>query len=184
VIYVFTFVLVLIFTLMIKKTPWLERKFSFDFPVSHFPVIAERLRGTPARIEDMVKNISDTQLRVKKENGWSIKEHIGHLNDLEELHERRLQEYLDGKDKLTPADMSNAKTYGANHNDTPVAELVAALRATRNAFIKKTERLTEEQLSRIALHPRLQQRIRLVDMFFFVAEHDDQHITTMRELLQ
>lgn len=169
---------------MIKKTPWLERKFSFDFPVSHFPVIVERLRGTPARIEDMVKNISDEKLRSKKENGWSIKEHIGHLNDLEELHEKRLKEYLEGKDKLTPADMSNAKTYGAKHNDMPVQELLAELRSTRNSFIKEMETLSEEQLNRIAMHPRLQQRIRLVDMFFFVAEHDDQHITTMRELMQ
>jgi hypothetical protein len=169
---------------MIKKTPWLERKFSFDFPVSHFPVIVERLRGAPARIEDMVATISEEKLRAKKENGWSIKEHIGHLNDLEEFHEKRLQEYSDGKDKLSPADMSNEKTYGAKHNEIPVAELLAKLRSTRNSFIKKMEMLSEEQLNCIALHPRLQQRIRLVDMFFFVAEHDDQHITTMRELLQ
>ncbi|HLG36250.1 MAG TPA: DinB family protein, partial [Bacteroidia bacterium] len=166
---------------MIKKTPWIERKFNFDFPVSHFPVIVERMRGTPARIEDMVKNISDEKLRSKKENTWSIKEHIGHLNDLEELHEKRLQEYLDGNDKLTPADMTNAKTYGAGYNDKPITDLLEELRGTRNLFIKKIEHLNEEQLNRIALHPRLQQRIRLVDMFFFVAEHDDQHITTMRE---
>lgn len=168
---------------MIKKTPWLERKFNFDYPVSHFPVIVERLCGTPARIEDMVKNISDEKLRSKKENAWSVKEHIGHLNDLEELHEKRLQEFLASNEKLSPADMSNAKTIGANHNDKPVTQLLEELRNTRNSFIKKMEELSEEQLNFVALHPRLQQRIRLVDMFFFVAEHDDQHITTMRELL-
>jgi uncharacterized damage-inducible protein DinB len=168
---------------MIKKTPWLERKFNFDFPVSHFPLIAERLRGTPARIEDMVKHISEEKLLSKTENTWSIKEHIGHLYDLEELHEKRLQEYIDGKDTLTPADMTNLKTNSANHNGTPVSELIAMLRASRNSFCEKMESLSGNELNRMALHPRLKQRIRLVDMFFFVAEHDDQHITTIRELL-
>ena len=168
---------------MIKKTPWLERKFNFDFPVSHFPVIVERLRGMPARIEDIIKDIPDERLSSKKENKWSVKEHIGHLSDLEELHEKRLQEFLDGKDKLTPADMTNAKTYDANHNYKPAKQLADEFRASRNSFIKKMESLSEEQLNRIAVHPRLQQKIRLVDMFFFVAEHDDQHITSMRELL-
>ena len=168
---------------MIKKTPWLERKFNFDFPVSHFPVIMERLRGAAPRIAAMTENVPEEILERKKENSWSVKEHIGHLNDLEELHEKRLQEYLDGKDKLTPADMTNEKTYGAQHNNKPVKHLIAELRSTRSSFVKNMEQLNEEQLKRLAVHPRLQQRIRLVDMFFFVAEHDDQHITTMRELL-
>ena len=169
---------------MLKKTPWLERKFTFDFPVSHFPLIVERLHGAAPRIAAMTDNISDEILSRKKENAWSVKEHIGHLNDLEELHEKRLQEYLDGKEKLSPADMTNEKTYRAYHNNRPVKQLLEELRSTRNSFIKKMEQLNEEELNKIAIHPRLQQRIRLVDMFFFVAEHDDQHITTMRELMR
>ena len=168
---------------MIKKTPWLERKFNFDFPVTHFPFIVERLRGTMPRIADIIRDLSDEILYRKTGNGWSIKEHIGHLTDLEELHEKRLAEYLDGKDKLSPADMTNEKTYSANHNSKSAKQLVDELRAAREIFVMKMKSLGEEELNRVALHPRLQQRIRLVDMFFFVAEHDDQHITTMRELL-
>ena len=168
---------------MIKKTPWLERKFNFDFPASHLPVILERLRGTLPRIEDIIKNIPEEKLSRKKENAWSIKEHIGHLNDLETLHEKRLHEFLEGKDKLSPADMGNAKTYEANHNAKPVKQLLDELRTARNLYIKKLEHLNEEELNRVALHPRLQKQMRLVDMIFFVAEHDDQHLTTMRELL-
>ena len=44
---------------MIKKTPWIERKFNFDFPVTHFPFIMERLRGAVMHSEDIVKNKSN-----------------------------------------------------------------------------------------------------------------------------
>ncbi len=33
------------------QTKWIERHFNFDFPVGMMPVIIERLRGTPSRIE-------------------------------------------------------------------------------------------------------------------------------------
>ena len=168
---------------MIKRTPWLEKKFNFDFPVSHFPLIVTRLRGTSARINDLTQNIPDEILSLRKGEGWSVKEHIGHLTDLESLHEKRLQEYLDGIAKLTPADMTNEKTYSANHNSKPLSELIEDLRADRKIFVSKLEELQEEDLKRVALHPRLQQIIRLVDMAFFVAEHDDQHIAAISELI-
>jgi hypothetical protein len=168
---------------MVKRTPWLKRKFNFDFPVTNLAVILERLRGTPPRIADMVNNIAEEILSGKNGSSWSVKEHIGHLTDLEELHEKRLTEFLAGKDKLSPADMTNEKTYTANHNTRPVKQLVEELKNARNTFVKKIEPLSEEQLSRVALHPRLQKPMRLVDMVFFVAEHDDQHIAIMRELL-
>jgi len=34
---------------MIKKKPWFDRQFPVGLPADLFPVIVERLRGTPAR---------------------------------------------------------------------------------------------------------------------------------------
>src|SRR6478736_1312979 len=36
--------------------PWTDRHFTFNLPEEMFPVVIERLRGTPARIEDKVRN--------------------------------------------------------------------------------------------------------------------------------
>jgi hypothetical protein len=38
------------------------------------------------------------------------------------------------------------------------------------------------RLSASAVHPRLQQPMRLVDMLYFVAEHDDHHLARMTAL--
>jgi uncharacterized damage-inducible protein DinB len=39
-------------------------------------------------------------------------------------------------------------------------------------------------LSRISVHPRLNQPMRLIDSLYFVAEHDDHHIAAMSNLLR
>ena len=36
---------------------WVDRKFDFRLPEALFPVVVERLRGTPARIEDKVRSL-------------------------------------------------------------------------------------------------------------------------------
>ena len=38
--------------------PWPERSFDFGFPADLFPELLERLRGTPARVEDHLARIS------------------------------------------------------------------------------------------------------------------------------
>jgi hypothetical protein len=35
--------------------PWFQRAFDFNLPVEMFPNVVERLRGTPARVEDKVR---------------------------------------------------------------------------------------------------------------------------------
>jgi hypothetical protein len=36
---------------------WMERKFAFDFPVELYPNILIRLRGTPARLEQLTHSL-------------------------------------------------------------------------------------------------------------------------------
>ncbi len=168
---------------MISKTPWVERKFNFDFPVTNFPIIVERLRGTVLRVEDMVKEIPEPRLINKPDGKWSLKEHIGHLIELEQLHDYRIDQFLNNEEVLKAADMSNRTTDDGKYNQKAIAFLLVKLKKVRSVFIAKIQDLTAEQLNRKALHPRLQQEVRLVDMAFFVSEHDDHHLATMRELL-
>ena len=39
---------------MPQKLLWIERRFTFDLPISMFPNVLERLRGTPARVADRI----------------------------------------------------------------------------------------------------------------------------------
>jgi uncharacterized damage-inducible protein DinB len=167
---------------MIPQTPWIERKFEFNFPVGLFPVIIERLRGTLPRIECLVKNKPDEKLS-EKINAWSVKEQVGHLYDLEELWYGRIEDFLSGKEMLRAADMTNAKTDSADHNKKDLEELMKQFSSARNKLIVKIENIDEATASLTALHPRLQKRMRLVDFLFFIAEHDDHHLAKISELL-
>ncbi|MFL5734009.1 MAG: hypothetical protein ACJ78Q_12520, partial [Chloroflexia bacterium] len=104
---------------MITSTHWFEKEFDFNLPVEAFPGVVERLRGTPARLEEMVRSYPPGILAMRDGDEWSIQEHIGHLSDLEELHEGRLDDYEAGGSVLKAADLQNRKTYEANHNARP-----------------------------------------------------------------
>ncbi|HEX9945447.1 MAG TPA: DinB family protein [Thermoanaerobaculia bacterium] len=164
------------------KLRWTDRRFTFDLPEGLFPVVVERLRGTPARIEDKVRGLSTDVLTRRDGDAWSIQEHIGHLLDLDELHAGRLDDFLAGAAVLRPADMTNRKTYEANHNTRPLADLLAAFRRERERFVARLDGWDESLVSLTALHPRLNQPMRVIDMAFFTAEHDDHHLARMTEL--
>lgn len=169
---------------MIAQTKWIERKFSFDFPVGMAPVIVERLRGAPARIELYVAGVPREILIARVSEKWSIQEHVGHLIDLDELHDDRIGDFLAGKLELRAADITNARTSSAGHNGRDIRELATEFRKQRSRFISRVEDLKESDFERISLHPRLKLPMRLVDMLYFVAEHDDHHFSVMRNNLK
>ncbi|MGB5107324.1 MAG: DinB family protein [Candidatus Zixiibacteriota bacterium] len=169
---------------MIEQTKWIERKFNFDFPVALAPVILERIRGAVPRIEAVTSGLPSELLITQTDGKWSIQEQIGHLHDLDALHDGRIDDYLAGKSELRAADMANAKSKAAGHNDLSYSEVLDGLRRSRIAFIDRVEELDTKDFERIALHPRLQKQMRLVDMLLFVAEHDDHHISMMRNILK
>lgn len=161
---------------------WTDRCFTFDLPEALFPFVIERLRGTPARIEDKVRALSPELLTRRDGDSWSIQEHIGHLLDLDELHFGRLDDFLSGAAVLRAADMTNRKTWEAGHNERPVEELLRGFRTGRERFVARLDAWEPPLVSRTALHPRLNQPMRVIDMAFFTAEHDDHHLTRMTGL--
>jgi hypothetical protein len=64
---------------------WFERKFDLTFPVEHYPNLCVRLRGTPARLEEMLRGVPHDVMAGKPGDKWSAQEHAGHLLDLEPL---------------------------------------------------------------------------------------------------
>jgi uncharacterized damage-inducible protein DinB len=168
-----------------EKIKWFERKFDFSsVPVGVFPCVVERLRGTPARLEELTRGLAEEALRARIGEAWSIKEQVGHLFDLDELHEARLEDYREGRAALRPADLKNRKTYEANHNAVPIETLLASFRAARMSFVAQLEAMDEKTIASTAQHPRLQQPMRVIDMALFVAEHDDHHLASITEILR
>jgi uncharacterized damage-inducible protein DinB len=164
--------------------PWFERHFTFDLPEELFPLVVERLRGTPARIEDKVRGLSPALLTRRDGEAWSVQEHIGHLVDLDELHDGRLDDFLAGAAVLRAADLTNRRTHDAGHNERPLADLLQAFRRERERFVARLDAWDAGRVSLTALHPRLQQPMRVIDMALFTAEHDDHHLARMTELIR
>ena len=165
-----------------SRIKWTDRRFNFDFPAGIYPEMIERIRGTPARLEDLLAGLPPETLTTQVDGRWSMQENAGHLLDLEGLVSQRIDEYLAGHAALHAADMSNRKTHNANHNDVPVASILKAFRTARHDMVNRLESFDAEIFERSALHPRLNVPMRLVDMLFFQAEHDDYHLARISEL--
>lgn len=168
---------------MVAPTPWFQRSFHFDFPVGLFPVVFSRLEGSLFRLNALLQN-ADDELCSHNENGWSVKEHLGHLYDLEDLWWKRLKDFSDHEPILTAADLNNTKTKEAKHNEKSLEQLMNAFAAERQKILETVYSFDQEMLSRTSIHPRLNQPMRLIDSLFFVAEHDDHHIAAISNLLR
>jgi uncharacterized damage-inducible protein DinB len=167
-----------------KKTEWFKRKFPAIEDNGILPSIIERLSGTPARIEEMTGKADSALLMMKPNEKWSIKEEIGHLSDLEPLWSGRLDDLVNGEVELRVTDLTNQKTHTANHNATEIHHLLKLFRKQRQLFVDKLLSLTDDQLLVSALHPRLKTPMRIIDLAYFVAEHDDHHLANVREILR
>ena len=166
------------------RIKWTERTFNFDFPAELYPELIERLRGTPARITDRLSGIAPHRLNQRRGQAWSILENIGHLSDLDDgLFLGRLEEFQRGVESLQPADMTNRMTEAANHNAKSLDEVLVTVRRSRAGLVDRLEACAPSLFSRSAFHPRLKVPMRLADMMFFQAEHDDHHLAAITRIL-
>jgi len=169
---------------MTQIAPWFERKFEFSFPVEIFPDLCVRLRGTPPRLEELMRDCPAERLTSKPDGKWSAQEHAGHLLDLEPLGMARLEDYAAGRSQLTATDLANRRTHEAGHNARPLEKILSDFRAARLEFVDRVAAFDPAWRARTAIHPRMKVPLRLVDFLFFVAEHDDHHLAVIWEMLR
>ena len=161
---------------------WFQRSFEFALPASRFPSLLERLRGTPARLEEHTRDIAAERLTRVHPGRWSAQENIGHLLDLEPLWLRRAKQYVAAERELAPADLTNRATADANHNARNVGDLLSGFRTARLALVRLLMTADDAIVARTAVHPRLKRELRLIDHMEFVAEHDDHHLAVIGAL--
>jgi hypothetical protein len=168
---------------MPPRLKWSERRFAFDLPVWMYGSIVERLRGTPARVEERVAGLRAPILLSREGEAWSIQQNVGHLWDVEELWDQRIDDLVAARDVFTPADPVKFGERAGVYNERPLPETLAGFRAARGRFVALLEAADGPLLERSAFHQRLQTPMRLIDLAYFVAEHDDYHLAKITELL-
>ena len=168
---------------MIERSRWLERDFAFGLPVSRFPDVLERLRGTPARLEERLDGCPPARLSVRLGDSWSIQENVGHLLLVEELWDGRLDDFLSGAEGLRPAGYDASRVELARFAERPNEDLLAAFRAARLRHAGRLGDLGPSDVERTAFHPRLKRTVNVLDMMVFAAEHDDHHLARITQIL-
>ena len=169
---------------MIDTTPWFDRTFRVPYPVDLMPPLLARLRGTPARLEELTRGGSREALLARVDGKWSAQEHAGHLLDLEPLWTARVEDYRSARDALTPADLTNRRTHDADHNAADLEQLLRAFRSARAALLAAVSGAAPAQFAHALPHPRLRTPMTLADHLYFVAEHDDHHLARIWQLVQ
>ena len=167
---------------MVERKLWFSRRFTFDIEPWAYPNLIERVRGTPARLEERLGGLDEAALTTRIDDKWSIQENAGHLLDLEPLWATRLDDFERGAERLAAADLQNRRTHEANHNAARATDILRAFRSVRETIVQRLEAYDDALIVRESLHPRLEQPMRLIDLVLFVAEHDDHHLASITAL--
>ena len=158
-----------------KITPWFERVFTPINDNGLFLQILERLEGTPPRLSEKIKKIK-VESEGSSTTNWSSKKQIGHLIDVEPLWKERILQIIKGESQLLPADLTNRKTHETDHDAVDIKKLVREFKKLRSDLVVILKNVKEVDLEKSAIHPRLNKPMRIIDLAYFVAEHDDHHL--------
>ncbi|MCI0751489.1 MAG: DinB family protein [Flammeovirgaceae bacterium] len=164
---------------MSNEVPWFERKLTFGYPAEMLPYYLERLQGTIVRMQEKVKNVPDSILSERYNGKWSIKQNIGHLAEVDEVANKRLDEMVKGVEVMSPA-VFEPKDY----NPIPIQEVLTYFKTTRLANLAKYQSLSSGDLLKSSVHPRLKVKMTPVDLAWFDAEHDDHHLVKISQILE
>jgi len=162
-----------------KSLPWFERTLKFGLPAVMLPYYLERLSGTFVRMEMKTKGVSEEILATRLDIKWSVKQNIGHLAEVDRIANKRLDEMISGAAVLSPAVFEPQ-----DYNPWPIEKVLNFFFVTRLENIKKYNSLSEGDLKKSSLHPRLKMQMTPVDLAWFDAEHDDHHLVRMTEILR
>jgi len=91
---------------------------------------------------------------------------------------KRIDEMISGAAVLSPAVFEPQ-----DYNPWPIEKVLSFFAQTRSANLEKYGKLSEEQMIRSSLHPRLKVQLSPIDLAWFDAEHDDHHILKINDIL-
>lgn len=161
-----------------KTLAWFDRKLVFGLPSEMLSFYLERLEGTIIRLEQKIKGQSEKLLSEKINDKWSVKQNIGHLAEVDEIANKRMDEMISSVAVMSPA-VFEPKDY----NPWPIEKVLDYFPKTRYKNLNKYKSLSEGDLTKSSLHPRLKVHLTPVDLAWFDAEHDDHHLVKINEII-
>lgn len=170
----------------VDRPTWAQRKFAFVHPSWMLADFVERLRGVVPRLGPLLAGMGEDAAHDQVGGKWSVAQNIGHLSDVEELWQERLEDLRQGKKVYTAAVGSRFQELAERHQGRSVEVIVGELEERRSRLVDAMTHAPARLQEATAFHERLQVRMRLVDCAQFYAEHDDHHllrIRTIRSLL-
>ena len=165
-----------------ERPSWAQRKFTFGHPPWMLTDFIERLRGVLPRLDVLVVGLDNDRAHRQVDGKWSIAQNIGHLSDVEELWQERLEDLRAGRKTYAPAVGARFQELARRHQDRPVSETLKEFGDRRSRLIEALADASPELQRAAAFHERLQVSMRLVDCAQFYAEHDDHHLIRIRRL--
>lgn len=168
------------------RPSWPERTFEFVHPPWMLADFVERLRGLVPRLGPLLEGMGEDPAHNQVEGKWSVAQNIGHLSDVEELWQERLEDLRQGRETYTVAVGARFQELAKRHQERSVQVILAELESRRSRLVEALTCAPAELQEATAFHERLQVPMRLVDCAQFYAEHDDHHllrIRTIRSLL-
>lgn len=166
----------------LERPRWAERTFQFVHAPWMLADMIERLRGIVPRLRPLLSELDEVTAHRRHENTWSIAQNVGHLSDVEDLWQERLEDLRQGRETYTPADPARFQAAAERHQLRPLAATVAELAERRARLVEALVQAPPGLQRATAFHARLKTPMRLVDCAQFYAEHDDHHLLRIREL--
>jgi uncharacterized damage-inducible protein DinB len=164
------------------RPSWSGRQFNFVHPPWMLADFVERLRGLVPRVKALVDDVNEVDAHRQIDGRWSIAQNIGHLSDVEELWQERLDDLRNGNETYTPAEPARFQDLAKRHQSLTLDQIITELNERRSLLADALANAPPELQHASAFHERLQVSMRLVDCAQFYAEHDDHHLLRIREL--
>lgn len=161
---------------------WPDRQFSFVHPLWMLPDFTERLRGLVPRLQELFRTVDHDTAHRQLDGSWSMAQNAGHLADVEDLWQERLEDLRQRRAVYTPADPARFQAAAKRHIGRAVSEILKELAERRGQLVKALVEAPPELQTASSFHERLQCPMRLIDCAQFYAEHDDHHLLRIRFL--
>lgn len=163
--------------------PWTQRTLPFGRPVEEVPVLLERIRGTHARIAEILRDHPLERLHLRVEGRWSVLEHAAHLITLQDRFEPRADDFEHLRERLCEIRLEGQDAELGRHRVRRIGDVLEEFRLKRMAFGRRIEGFNARVNEHVAIHPCKGRPMRVADMLLWIAEHDDHHLATMRALM-
>lgn len=148
------------------------------------PVAMQRLRQTPAEVEELLEGLSDAQLDWQPpDGGWAIRNILTHLRDAQGVLAFRLDLF---RQEENPALEAKAVwTWAANEEERPSSarEIFAAYKVSRAETLAGLEQLPMSHWWRTGHHAEFG-TVTLRQQVSYFAAHESTHLSQIRALVR